>query len=143
MTRRNSVAAVVQRKTGVLVARRKTGGDSGGLWEFPGGKVESGERYREALVREFLEEFGVGLEVGRLICRVPFTNAGTEYRLYAFFAEPESDAFTLLEHDEIRWLALEEISRLELVESDRRVLEHLRAHPRSVRDGFRSRFRKE
>ena len=104
----------------MLVARRKPVGESGGLWEFPGGKVEPGERYREALVREFLEEFGVGLEVGRLICRVPFSNAGTGYRLYAFFAEPESDAFILSEHDEIRWLPLDEISRLELMDSDRR-----------------------
>ncbi len=142
MIRRKSVAAVVQRETGVLVARRKPVGESGGLWEFPGGKVEPGERYREALVREFLAEFGVGLEVGRLICRVPFSNAGTGYRLYAFFAEPESDAFILSEHDEIRWLPLDEISRLELMDSDRRVLEHLRAHPRSARTGFRSRFRR-
>ena len=54
------VAAVICDKSGnVLIARRPKGVHQGGLWEFPGGKVESGEQAAQALVRELQEELGI------------------------------------------------------------------------------------
>ncbi|MGB0765926.1 MAG: NUDIX domain-containing protein, partial [Luminiphilus sp.] len=46
----------------VLIARRGADLHQGGLWEFPGGKVESGEDVRQALTRELLEELGISVE---------------------------------------------------------------------------------
>jgi A/G-specific adenine glycosylase len=48
----------------VLIDKRKENGLLGGLWEFPGGKVEAGEDFQTALVREIKEELGVELKVG-------------------------------------------------------------------------------
>ena len=50
----------------VLLQRRRAGGEHGGLWEFPGGKIESGESPQSALVREVREELGVELDTDDL-----------------------------------------------------------------------------
>lgn len=61
------VGAVAQRGERVFLARRPPGGRHGGLWEFPGGKVEPGESDAQALARELREELDVQAEVGALL----------------------------------------------------------------------------
>jgi 8-oxo-dGTP diphosphatase len=63
------VAAVVRDRGRILVTRRLPGGPLGGLWEFPGGKVEPGESEPDALRREIREELGCDVEVGELLFR--------------------------------------------------------------------------
>ncbi|EJL32202.1 (deoxy)nucleoside triphosphate pyrophosphohydrolase [Novosphingobium sp. AP12] len=54
-------AALIDRTGGVLMQQRRFGGVHGGLWEFPGGKVEPGEDPEDAVVRELAEELGITL----------------------------------------------------------------------------------
>jgi 8-oxo-dGTP diphosphatase len=63
------VAAVVRDGDRILVTRRLPGGPLGGLWEFPGGKVEAGESEPAALAREIREELGCEIDVGALLFR--------------------------------------------------------------------------
>ena len=79
------VAAVIERDGAVLLARRKPGGPHGGLWEFPGGKVERGELPEQALARELYEEFGVAAEVGQFIVASvhAYAHAAVDLRAYA------------------------------------------------------------
>lgn len=79
------VAAVVWRDGRVLVARRREGGERGGQWEFPGGKVEPGESEPAALRREIREELGCEVEVGRLLVRHRHRYPDLEVEL-AFYA---------------------------------------------------------
>ncbi|MBQ1869243.1 MAG: NUDIX domain-containing protein, partial [Treponema sp.] len=60
----------------VLVAKRNPVGQMGGRWEFPGGKVESGESDADAVVREFKEEFGVKVKVFSNIANAHFVHNG-------------------------------------------------------------------
>lgn len=69
MKRVQVVAAVIRRGGRILVTRRPPGGPLGGLWEFPGGKVEPGESEADALRREIVEELGCDVAVGPLLFR--------------------------------------------------------------------------
>jgi len=68
----------------ILLAQRPPGGSFGGYWEFPGGKVESGESPQEALARELHEELGVEVAVHQLIARVqhPYPAFHIDFSVY-------------------------------------------------------------
>lgn len=118
-----SVAAIILAGGKVLVARRAFGGALGGLWEFPGGKLEAGETEPEALVREFDEEFGVALKPVKSLGETSFMNKGVDRRLAAWLAEIPGDAkLELREHLACRWVGQAELSTLDLADSDRKLL---------------------
>jgi len=112
----------------VFIARRKAGGDLGGKWEFPGGKVEEGEGDADALKREFLEEFGVDVTAGPLLATAEFTHNEQRFLLNAYRIFFASLCFNMVEHTEYRWAALEEIETLDFADSDRLLLPQLQAH---------------
>ena len=61
-----AACALIDPEGRVLMAQRPEGKELAGLWEFPGGKVEDGERPEDALVRELREELGIGVSAGAL-----------------------------------------------------------------------------
>ena len=72
-------AALVDADGRVLIARRPEGKQLAGLWEFPGGKVEAGERPEEALIRELDEELGIQVSES---CLAPFVFASHAYESF-------------------------------------------------------------
>lgn len=76
-------AALIDRRGQVLVQRRPDGKQHGGLWEFPGGKVEPGETPEAALVRELAEELTIEVEPGALAPAGFATGPGIVLLLYA------------------------------------------------------------
>ena len=68
--------ALVDADKRVLIAQRPEGKTLAGLWEFPGGKVEPGERPEQTLIRELHEELGIDVEAS---CLAPFTFASHAY----------------------------------------------------------------
>jgi 8-oxo-dGTP diphosphatase len=94
----------------ILIARRNPSKRYGGLWEFPGGKIEAGETIEEALEREIMEELDAPIMVGRVYPGYLF-----EYkRLKAEFIPVSGTILprdiTLQEHDECRFIELAEMN---------------------------------
>jgi len=108
--RGRSVAGIAIDEGRIFIAQRKAGGSLGGKWEFPGGKAEDGESDAEALKREYLEELGVGIEVGPLLASAEFSNKGRPYLLNAYRVFFDSLDFDMTMHSEWRWVALDEIT---------------------------------
>lgn len=112
------LAAVVEREGTFLLCRRPLEKRHGGLWEFPGGKMEPGEDVGAALGRELREELGVGVsEVGEVEWSV--TDPGSpfviEFVPVGIVGEPRC-----IEHLALDWVALERTRTLPLAPADRR-----------------------
>ena len=101
----------------VFLAKRKEGGLHGGLWEFPGGKIEAGESAERALIREIREEHGVDIALGEKL--LPVTDGRIELQPFRieFQASPQC-----LDAQEIQWFSLEHAKELPLPPCDRRIL---------------------
>jgi len=119
---RKVTAAVIERGGKVLVARRRKELIAGGLWEFPGGKLEEGEDPRRGLERELEEELGVGARAGDLLCSVPFESPVMSFELVVYRTELLSDDFRLTDHDEVLWLAPAEMDEGVFSSPDRPVV---------------------
>lgn len=120
------IAAVVERGGLFLLCRRPSHKRHGGMWEFPGGKIEKGESDFEAASRELAEELGVTV---RSVASSHFTATDPGSHFVIEFMPVEIDGSPqCIEHSEIRWVSLAEMIHLELAPSDRRFVEHLLTH---------------
>lgn len=119
---------VIQDSNGrVLVALRSERQHQGGLWEFPGGKVEKGETVREALCRELYEELGIEVDVA-----VPFKLLDFKYvdrrvlldvwRVTRFSGEPVAR-----ESQPLEWRAVTDLNPDEFPEANRPIISELRS----------------
>ncbi len=119
------VAALIERGGDVLVARRHPRGQRAGKWEFPGGKLETGESERQALAREIREELGVACGVGELFGRVQHRYPDifvvlALYRTTLFGGEPRA-----LGSAELRWVPKESLAAMDFCEADVPLIETL------------------
>ncbi len=118
-------AAVIEKDGLVLIARRKSEGGHGGLWEFPGGKIEPGETPEEALKRELGEEFGVAADVGDFLGSFHHENSGTTIELLVYRTHLPDGEPRPIDHEEIRWVAPEDMDESLFTGPDRPVIRRL------------------
>lgn len=123
-----SVAGIAVINSLVFIARRQNVGQMACRWEFPGGKVEDGEKPEIALKREYKEEFNADISVGREIATGYFTHNGCKVKLIAYevhFNE-ENINWILTEHSEIKWVPLDDIPQESFVDSDLMLYDEIR-----------------
>ncbi|MBI5930043.1 MAG: A/G-specific adenine glycosylase [Chloroflexi bacterium] len=121
-------------KRELLIAKRRDKDLLGGLWEFPGGKVESGETLEACLARELHEEMGITVEVGEFLVKVQHAYTHFKITLFAFecvFA-PTSAEPTCHECADFRWVSEERLSEFAFSKADRKIIEELNERPRRL-----------
>lgn len=112
------VAAISLKGSKVLIARRAINQSLPGKWEFPGGKIESGETPQESLAREIEEEFGVKSEVGAHLTTVEHDYSNISIRLHAYFLTMQIEPSQSSDHDKIEWVEVEKLLSTDLAEAD-------------------------
>ncbi|MBQ7737322.1 MAG: (deoxy)nucleoside triphosphate pyrophosphohydrolase [Oscillospiraceae bacterium] len=122
----NVVAALIRDGDRFMICQRPEGKARALLWEFVGGKVEPGETQREALIRECREELGVTVAVGELFMELEHVYPDIVITLSLFNAAIESGTPRLLEHNDLRWIRVEEIDDYEFCPADRDILKKLK-----------------
>ncbi len=104
-------AGVVWHRDRMLITQRKPDGLLGGLWEFPGGKIRSGESPADACVREILEETGVRAQVESHLCRVKHAYTHFKIEMDVFICRALSDVVRLNGPVDFRWITPDEMGQ--------------------------------
>ncbi len=122
MSMKRSIAGLAEKEGLYFLAKRKPGGDLGGKWELPGGKLEKGESPSQAMEREWLEELEIHVSTGDLVTTTSFSHNQHNFLLEVYRVSFEDQNMALNEHVETGWFGKSEINRLDLAESDRKAL---------------------
>lgn len=109
MTVHVAAAVVVNSENEVLIAKRAVDAHQGGLWEFPGGKVEAGETVEQALARELLEETGIRVEHARPLIRVHHDYGDKSVLLDVWRVEAFSGEVHGREGQPVKWVRPEQL----------------------------------
>ena len=119
-----AAAALVDRDGRVLLAQRPPGKHLAGSWEFPGGKVDAGERPEEALIRELNEELGIDTHSS---CLAPATFASHGYDdfhlvMLVYLCRKWTGAPRGLEGQDLRWARPPEMFAIDMPPADRPII---------------------
>ena len=118
------VAAIIIRD-GKLFATQHGYGEWKDWWEFPGGKIEPGEAPEDALKREIREELATEIEVGDLLTTVEYEYPQFHLTMHCYLCSIISGGLSLLEHEDARWLVMDELDSVKWLPADKDVIEKL------------------
>lgn len=120
------VAAMIWQHGKILICQRREMDPFPGKWEFPGGKVESGEEPRAALRRELFEELGIRARIGAEVAQVEHQYPGSSLVHLLFFTVQDFDGVPKnLAFKQILWVSPQELSRFDFLEADRPLIERI------------------
>lgn len=119
------VAALIRKDNKFMIFQRPESKTRAFQWEFVGGKVEPGETLEEALIRECREEIGITVRVGDVFAEVDHEYPDITIHLTLFNAEIADGIPQKLEHNDIRCITPDEISKYEFCPADDEILKKI------------------
>lgn len=120
------VAAIIVRDNRIFATQRGYGVWKD-WWEFPGGKVEPGEALTDALKREIREELDTEIEIGRLLVTVEYDYPQFHLTMHCYICTLINGRLMLLEHEDARWLAHDELESVKWLPADVEVISMLKS----------------
>lgn len=112
------VVAAIIRKGDKVFATQRGYGDFKDWWEFPGGKIEPGEKPEEALVREIREELSTEISVDKFLYTVDWDYPKFHLTMHCFMSSLMTEALHLNEHEAAKWLDKSEIHSVKWLPAD-------------------------
>jgi 8-oxo-dGTP diphosphatase len=124
----NVTAAIIKRDGRILIAKRSSTSSLPNKWEFPGGKVESGETPEECLQRELREEFEIDATIEDFFGESVYNYDHGSIRLIAYRVHTDEDIVVLNAHDDVQWVPAEQLLEYDLAPADipiaREIIKH-------------------
>ena len=120
------VAALIWDGDRFLACQRAANKARGLLWEFVGGKVEPGETREQALIRECREELAITVRVDDIFMEVTHEYPDLTVHLTLFHAAIADGTPQMLEHNDLRWVTIQEMDELAFCPADEVILDGLR-----------------
>ena len=120
------VAAIIHDAQGRIFATQRGYGEWKDWWEFPGGKMETGETHEEALKREIREELSTDISVDKFICTVEYDYPAFHLTMHCYLCSLLTEALHLNEHEAARWLAKDELESVEWLPADWQIIGSLK-----------------
>jgi 8-oxo-dGTP diphosphatase len=111
------VAAIIQKDNKILATKRGYG-EFENMWEFPGGKIEAGETRETALIREIKEELDADISIDQFVITVEYTYPKFHLVMHCYFCSLINGEFDLLEHNEARWLEINNLWSVDWLQAD-------------------------
>ncbi len=121
------VAVITDSQGNILIDRRKQEGLLGGLWEFPGGKIEPGETAEDCVKREIKEELGIEIAVQDKLITIEHAYTHFKVTLNVFNCKHLSGDPQPLESDEVKWVTLDEIDQYPFPKANSQIIEAMRS----------------
>ena len=119
-------AAILIQSDKILITRRAKGKHLAGFWEFPGGKLESGETEEDCLAREIKEELDICIEVNAFFMDNTHPYSDKTVSLKAYFCSFISGDIVLKDHDKMAWVNKTELDNYTFAPADIPFVEKLK-----------------
>lgn len=120
------IRAVNNENKPVIFATQRGYGEFKGGWEFPGGKIESGETPQQALKREIMEELDTEIAVGELIDTIEYDYPNFHLSMDCFWCELIRGELILKEAEDAKWLTREHLADVKWLPADVTLIENIR-----------------
>jgi 8-oxo-dGTP diphosphatase len=111
-------AALIREEDRILIAQRGRSKRFGWKWEFPGGKVRVNETPEDCLQREIKEELNLEIQVEKHFCTTHHRYSDFDIELIAFWCSIVGGELKLEEHEQVRWVTVQEMKHYSFVEAD-------------------------
>ncbi|MEA1946676.1 MAG: (deoxy)nucleoside triphosphate pyrophosphohydrolase [Thermodesulfobacteriota bacterium] len=111
-------AAILINDEKIIIAKRKSTGKLPNKWEFPGGKIEINETPEQCLKREMKEEFDIDVSVGEYLGSSVYHYDHISIELLAYRTYWEGGEIDLKDHDDFKWISLEQLAEYDFAPAD-------------------------